>query len=104
MALQKIINNVWAALQAPFLWRSTPSGQVDQIDQSIGNGYQYSWWDSTFANENPIIGLDTDNQIRLGEAVQNPVRESVTVHIYPNAKLVTQTIFTNPTPKSLTIS
>jgi hypothetical protein len=83
--------------------RIETGGQVDQTDQSIGNGYQWSSWDATLTNEVPLIGLDPNNNLRLGEAVVNPVRESTTIHLYPNANMVTQAFFVNPTPRTLAI-
>src|SRR5580704_8562214 len=95
---------MWAALQAAFLRRQETGGQVDQIDQAYGNGHNIIWYDNAFGNEVSMLGYDSTNQMRLGEEVRNPVRESTTIHLYPNANLVTQAFFTNPTPHPLEIT
>src|SRR5262249_25174158 len=105
MSINKVVNNLWSAVQAPFLRRWQSAQQVDQIDQSIGNAYDYTAWDNAFANEYRLLEYDSDNQLRLGDAVNNPLRGSATtIHLYPNANMVTQTFFTNPTPRAVVIS
>ena len=105
MSIGNIINNVWAAVQAPYLRRSESASVIDTIDQSIGNGYSFTELDNNNPpNELETVGVDTDNLFKLGAAVQTPIRDSMTVHLYPNANQVNQTFFVNPTGKPLAIS
>ena len=99
-----ITQNLWAALKAPFERRRESAADVDLIDQSFGNGYQRSYWDGTNTNEMFVHGVDTDGAIRIGDDVLKPNRSQVTVHLYPNANLVTQAFFVNPTPHKLYIT
>lgn len=99
-----IIQNLSSAIQAPWLRRWWTGKQVDQIDQSIGNGYDFTWRDASDANDLMAIGYDTNDQFRLGGATQTPVRTPLRFHVFPNASLVTQTFFVNPTPNSLALT
>lgn len=99
-----IMNNLWAAMTAPWIRRFKSSSYVDSIDSSIGNAYDFTYRNAADTADVRVLELDSDDQLRLGDSVLNPLRQPVTIHLYPNANQVTQTIFTNPTNRSVYIT
>jgi hypothetical protein len=99
-----IIQNLWSAIQAPWMRRWQSGKNIDLIDQSIGNGYDFTWRDAADANDLVAIGWDVDNAFREAGAVVNPTRQPLVFHVYPNANLVSQTFFVNPTQHALQIT
>jgi hypothetical protein len=101
-----IVQNLWSAIQAPFFARWWAQAKVDAIDQSIGNNYEFTARDAADANDLPIIGYDADNTFRHGGEAKTPARAPLVFHVYPNANLLSQTFFVNPTnrPLALTLS
>lgn len=104
MAFNRTIQNLFAATQAAWNRRTQTRAQNDLTDQSIGNGYDFTWCDPGYNNEIPIIEYDSNGLMRLGNAGNVPQRRVVTCHLYPNANLVAQSFFVNCTPNQLVIS
>lgn len=99
-----IPQNIKAAQDAPFLKREWSGKEVDLIDSAAGVGFSYSEQDPTGLIERLLLEQDSDDQLRLGDSVVNPTRQQLIFHVYPNASLVSQTFFVNPTPRQLVIN
>lgn len=106
MAINKQPKNA-SGVYAGLARRNNSASFVDNMDHSLGNSYPETWLDNVspgVGNEQPMNEFDSDNQFRFGGAVRTPVKESVTCHLYPNANMVTQTFFVNPTNRALRIT
>jgi len=98
--------NTWAALLAPFRARTIPNASIDVNEaEQYGSGYDLMYRNAADnADLPPVLSYDADDQLRFGEEVRNPTRHPLIFHVYPNASLVSQTFFVNPTPRKLTIT
>lgn len=91
------------AEDAPFLGRNgSTMGFVDAIDSSIANGYTKTWRSAGDDEDLLALTFDGSNQLRLGNAYQNPLRSSARFYLAANAGLATQTIFVAPGPVIIT--
>jgi hypothetical protein len=96
--------NIKSAQDAPFLKREWSGKEVDLVDSAAGNAFSYSEQDPTGLIERLLIEQDSDDQLRIGDAILNPTRQQLVFHVYPNASLVSQTFFVNPTPRQLIVN
>lgn len=104
MSATDYVKNLVAAINAPFTARNKPMAQVDQEAESWGNDFDPTQRTAANTMDFSLIKLDADDNFRVGDAVIHPVRQSLIFHVYPNASLVTQTFFVNPTPRPLAIT
>lgn len=96
---------IQSAVFAPFLRRQQSRAVNDLIDQSIGNDYDYTFRDSTDANDVPVLKFDKDNQPLLGATMVRRGYQPITFHVYPNASWTGSIpFFCNPTQHQLAIS
>ena len=99
-----IVQNTLAGITAPLTRRGQSAAANDLIDQSWANGYMGTQRNSADTGDLHLPGWDSQDQYREGGSVINPLKNTITVHIYPNAGLVTTAFFVNPTPNNLQIT
>ena len=91
------------ASDARFLGRTgVNSGNVNQIDASNTNGYGIPWRNAADTADIYGIAIDSQNNLRLGDAVNIPLRNSAKFYMAANAGLVTQTFFVAPVALNIT--
>ncbi len=93
--------NLTMAIRAPFADNYGLPFNPDDADHAFDNNFTRRWKNTSGADVN-VLAYDSDNQIRLGDEVIEPFRQSVTLAVPLNGAMADQCLFIVPYAMTVT--